>query len=319
MSLEHPDLDWKLRVLMASKTKEHITTIIKNWNEYCKANDLKESMIRGYSKFKKDELIDFILSSLADEEKQNILANIQESYIDELFKIAKDYIEGNAEREKLQTIKPLKNGLKLEFKGWQWENETVIELSKDNTMTYYNCSCRTGQMGGFCPHLFTGILTLINDEKFNLERFPFAIPAASLELIEALKINKKEFKDVDMESANIVLGDDYFISVDGNLVTLKWKGERAGKTTKDVTEEKKPVPVATWVARKVVDKILAPLRHHPSPREIFKDTYGIVKVILDDEKLVKKLLSKFEKLNDEEDTSLPTDEGALKEFLTQHL
>ncbi|MHA1357654.1 MAG: hypothetical protein ACTSRC_06060 [Candidatus Helarchaeota archaeon] len=319
MSVERPDLDWKLRVLMASKTKEHLTRIIKNWNDYCKANDQGENMLKGYSKYKKEELIDFIIGSIADEEKKKILDTIQDAYLEELFDSAKDYFVGNVEREKLQTVKMLEAGINLEFKGWQWENETMIELSSKGALKDYSCSCRIGRMGGFCPHLFTGIIILIKEGKIDLEQFPFPIPVSARQLIQSLMVDIKTYEDIDAESADIVLGDDYFISVKGDLVTMKWKGEHKGKSTKNINDEKRPISVEKWVAKKVVDKILAPLKHHSMPREIHKDNFGVIPIILADEKLVKKLVTKFKQKNDENDTELPTNKEDLEQFLTQYL
>jgi hypothetical protein len=322
MSFGNPSTGAKLKALLASKTKENILKIIKNYNQYCQENGRPEDRLRGYSKAPyntKEGLIEFLLERLADEEKAGILAKIEAPYLEELFHAAQEYIDGTVQREKLNTLTFTGNGIKLKFKGWQWENETEIELGPDKRLKSAFCSCRTGKIDGFCPHLATGFLALIKEHKIDLASFVFRIPNSSLQTIEDLKVDFNEFADVDKVNADIVLGDDYFISVRGNLVTLKWGGERAGKTTKDVTKEKKPLPVEQWVAKKVVDKILAPLRDHPSPRPIEKDTFGVVPIILENEKLTKKLLNKFKKKNEIEGTNLPSSEESLEKFLTRNL
>ncbi|MHA1650740.1 MAG: hypothetical protein ACTSYB_11145 [Candidatus Helarchaeota archaeon] len=322
MTLENPTTSFKLRVLLASKTREHLLQIIRDYNEYCKANDLKDKMLKGYSKKPyntKEGLIDFLLERLSDEEQEAILEKIEMKYIEDLFDVAAAYFLDQNEREKLETITFTENGVKLSFKGWQWENEVELELTDDGELKYYNCTCRTGRMEGFCPHLFTGLIVLIKENKLSLDKFIFMIPDSALKKIQKLKVDIKKFEDIDVKSADIVLGNDYFISVYGNLVTLKWGGERAGKTTKDVTKEKNPIPVELWVAKKVVDKILAPLRDHPQPREVYKDEYGIVPIILENEKLVSKLLKKFNQVNEREHTNLPSTKKELEKFLTQHL
>lgn len=322
MSLSNPTIDFKLKALLASKTKEHLLQIIKDYNEYCRVNNLNENMLKGYSKKPyntKEGLIEFLLERLSDEEKVGIFQKVEKSYLEDLFKTAKAYFRDGNQREKLETIESLKNGLHLKFKGWQWENEITLELSSDETLTNYECTCRTGRMEGLCPHLFTGILVLLKDGKFNQEAFPFKMPESVMKEIQNLKVDKKQFKDVDVEKADIVLGDDYLISVDGSLVTMKWGGSRAGKTTKDVTKEKKPISVELWVAKKVVEKIIAPLKDHIQPREVFKDNFGVVPIILENEKLVKKLTTKFDAKNKENDTDLPTTEEGLEKFLEKHL
>ncbi|NVM52860.1 MAG: hypothetical protein HWN66_04090 [Candidatus Helarchaeota archaeon] len=322
MSLEKPNINFKLKALLASKTKEDLLKIIKNYNEYCKANDLQENMLKGYSKKPyntKEGLIDFLNERLSDEEKEGIINKIEKSYLEDLFKLAEGYVKDKNDREKLETIDFLKNGLKLKFKGWQWENEIEIELAADGTLTNYTCTCRTGKMDGFCPHLFTGILILVKERKYNPDKFVFKFPESSLKLIQQLKVDIKKFESIDSQSADIVLGDDYFISVNGDLVTMKWGGDRAGKTTKDITKEKKPIAVELWVAKKVVDKILAPLRAHPQPREVFKDDFGVIPIILENENLVEKLLKKFIAKNEEADTNLPSTQEELEQFLTANI
>ncbi|MFX1297040.1 MAG: hypothetical protein ACFFD2_19585 [Promethearchaeota archaeon] len=322
MSLINPGINFKLKILLVSKTKDHLLKIIKDYNEYCRVNNLTENMLKGYSKKPyntKEGLVDFLLERLSDEEKEGILKKIEKSYLEELFDLAKKYIKDENDREKIESIKISKTGVDLKFKGWQWENETTIEISADGTLINYNCTCRIGQMEGFCPHIITGILTLIKQNKFNQETFIFKIPKTSLNAIHRLKVNFKDFEDLEKSNADIVLGNDYFISIDGNLVTLKWGGDRAGKTIKNIAAEKKPIPVEIWLAKKVVDKILAPLRDHTNPREILKDEFGVIPIILKNEKLVNKLLKKFVEKNETEHTNLPSTKEELKKFLTSHV
>lgn len=322
MSLKKPDNNFKLKFLMASRTREQLLQIIQNYNDYCKQEGLNERMLKGYSKKPyntKEGLIDFIIERLSDEEKVGILSNIEGSYIRDLFNLAEAYIENTNDREKLETVSVEKNTIKLKFKGWQWENEIEIEVSANGILEMYNCSCRIGQMDGFCPHLATGILFLMKENKFNPDKFLVHISQDTLNYIKKIKVEIKKYEDLEVKNADIVLGDDYLISVNGNLVTLQWGGSRPGKSTKDVTEESKSDPVDLWVAKKVVDKILAPLRDHPVPREIMKDNYRVVQKILENDKLTKKLIEKFKKINIEEGTHLPENEKELEQFLKQHL
>jgi len=321
MSLSNPTTNFKFKALLASKTREHILQIIKEYNDYCEANDMKDNMLKGYSKKPyntKEGLIDFLLEHLSEEEMDGIVNKIEQPYLQELFNEAEAYFKKENVREKLDSINLSDTELKLEFKGWQWESKTSLTLSKDGTLLSYDCSCKTGQMNGFCPHLFTGILSLIKQGKFNQTAFPFKIPETSLNQIAQLEVDLAEFEGLNKTSADIILGADYFISVNGNLVTLKWGGERPGKTVKDVTEEGKDT-IELWVAKKVVDKILAPLKGSPSPREIFKDKFGVIPIILENEKLVSKLLKKFQETNEREKSNLPTTKEELEQFLSSKI
>ncbi len=322
MTLSNPNINFKLKALLSSKTREHILEIITNYNDYCAANNLKENMLKGYSKKPyntKEGLIDFLLEHLAEEEMEGILKKVEQGYLEELFNEALAYIKKESEREKLEYIKFSENELKLKFKGWQWETETSLTFAKDRTLLSYDCSCKTGQMNGFCPHLFTGLLIVIKQRKLNHETFPFKLPDSSLNQIAQLQVDFGEFEDLDQTSADIVLGDDYFISINGNLVTLKWGGERPGKSTKDVIAEEKATSVEDWVSKKVVDKILAPLKGRPNPREIYRDKFGVIPLILENEKLVTKLLKKFQETNEQQNATLPTSKAELEQFFRSKL
>lgn len=174
-------------------------------------------------------------------------------------------------------------------------------------------------MNGLCPHLFTGLLIGLKQRKFKPETFPFKLPASSLNQIAQLQVDFGEFESLDQESADIVLGDDYFISVNGNEVTLKWGGDRPGTSTKDAVAEEGAPSVEYWLAKKVVEKIIAPLKGSPTPREIFRDKFGVIPLILQNEKLVARLLKKFGDANDELHANLPTSKEELEQYLKSKL
>ena len=231
MSLENPDINFKLKMLIASKTKEDLMKIIHNYNDYCKQNDLPERVLKGYSKKPyntKEGLIDFLIERLADEEKQGIMEKIEEPYLQDLFKVAQEYIGNQIEREKIETVKLMENSIHIDFKGWQWESKIDVELASDGAITYYNCTCKTGKIEGFCPHLAIAILILIKEKKINLDKFLFKIPRDSLKQIQEMKAEIKKLADVDIETADIILGDDYLISINGNIVKMKWGGDMQG-------------------------------------------------------------------------------------------
>ncbi|HUX99314.1 MAG TPA: hypothetical protein VMV49_07135 [Candidatus Deferrimicrobium sp.] len=322
MTLTNPDLNFKLKMLLASRTREHLLNIIKEYNDYCITNDLKDRVLKGFSKKPyntKEGLLDFLLERISDEEKQGIFNKIEDSYIQDLIKSAQEYLEKRAAREKIEIITMREDGIYIKFKGWQWETEIDIKLGPDKSLTSYHCSCSVGNMDGFCVHLMTGLLILLKEKKFNQTSFLFKIPESSLNTIQKLEIDTKEYEDLDEHSADIILGDDYFLSIKGNLVTMKWTGDYEGKKSVDISEEKNPISIEEWVAKKVVEKILAPLRDHPYPREINKDTFGVVSIILQDEKLVNKLLKKFLDVNESVNAELPTTKEDLESFLKAKL
>ncbi|MHA1264893.1 MAG: hypothetical protein ACTSRS_06615 [Candidatus Helarchaeota archaeon] len=378
MSLENPTIDFKLKVLLASRTKNELLQEIKEYNKKCDQIGEKERKLRGYTKppyNSKEGVIEFLLERLSEEEKQAILDKHEEEYIQDLINLAAEYFKGSNPRESLQKIEFKDNSLKIVFKGWQWENETDLTVREDGTLENYECTCRTGKIEGFCPHIFVGILFLKKKQKFNPKKFLFSIPPETFQSVEQFIEWEEEgeniTKQLTKENADIVLGDDYFIKVKGDVVRMRWGGERAGEATKDlakenqeiekynqniraenakITEENKRIEkrnreivegkrtgkkekkkrlkkekslISTekWVANKVIDKILATLKDkkHPRLREVYKDDYGVVPLILKTPDLKGKLLGKIIKINQELGTKFPNTEEELEKFLTQHL
>ncbi len=321
------DIDEKLKLLVGSKSRAYLTDIIKRYNDYCKENDLKEQKLKGYSKFKKGELLDFILSNLSEEEKEKIFLKKEDEYVKDLIESGLAIINGEDKVDKLIKVDSDGNTHRFLFKGFTWENKTYIELGKKKNLDEHGCDCRIADNGGYCKHLFAGLIRLSKDNLLDLSTLPVNVSEDNLKLIGTSSTKKKITFSPD---SDIILSPDYEISVNGTKVTMKWGGERAGISTKDIAKEAKPkkgtktsesdIDVELWVAKKVVDKILAPLKREGlPPRKIIKDEIKIIEKIMNEEKLVDKLLKAFNEKQALLNQELPSNKNKLETFLKADL
>lgn len=297
-------------LLLRSMTGTRIKEIIKEYNERCKREDRSADKMKGYSKYNKEELIDFIDSFLSEDEKTEYYNKLAPNFLKGLISSAIALLLEEDKREKIVNHERVSKGigLEIEVKGWQWENEASVRMEGGSTDR--SCTCRIGETDGFCVHQMTIYLILFSNKEISLVDFPFEIKE------EWLKPLVKHEKDVlrqlkTEEDADIVFSDNYRIFIDGDLVTLQWEGDYAGKKTKDISKEKDDPE--TWIAKKAVERLLKPLKYSDQPRSLVKDTYGIITKIMERPKLVVKILNKFQAVNPE----LPADEADLERFLKE--
>ncbi|NHI90898.1 MAG: hypothetical protein EAX96_00260 [Candidatus Lokiarchaeota archaeon] len=314
-------IDEKLKLLIGSRPRTYLTEVIKNFNDYCMANDLKERKLKGYSKKNKAELLEFILSNLSEEEKERIFLKKEDLFIKELILSGQEILQGIDQANKLSKYEKEGNQYIFLFKGFTWETKTGIEIGKNKDFKDFYCSCRIAESGGYCNHLFAALIKLNNEENLDLNTFPIKISRENIELITQ---TKKEQTMIFSDKSDIILSPDYEIKVKDKKVTMRWGGEHAGSSTKDLSKEKtknnEKIDFEYWIADKVVDKLLAPLKKGvKSPRTIIKDKIDIVSKIMKEEKLVKKLLSTFEKNQQLLERKLPTNEKELEDFLRKDI
>ncbi|MBD3230156.1 MAG: hypothetical protein GF329_18400 [Candidatus Lokiarchaeota archaeon] len=202
MSLKESELDLnaKFKIFLNSRTKAELKDIIRDYNDYCVKNDKKEYKIRGYSKYKKYELADFIIDSLPAEEKERIFKNIQQETLDKLFNDGLNLYLGKDKRENFENkeeIDGLEVGYKYKFKGFSWDGEIDILITDDNKIDDFRCTCRTGQAGGFCMHFFAGIIDLIKSDVLDPESLGvfFDLSDSQIE-----KLQEKKTKEIAKET-----------------------------------------------------------------------------------------------------------------------
>ena len=131
----------------------------------------KDYNIKGYSKFKKSDLVEFILDSLSEEEINSLIKKKENDIVSEGIASAIAKINGK-NRESITSIKvvnPDKHEIELKFKGFNWDIESYLMINDQNLNNpERDCDCRTGAEMGFCPHFWIGFIFALKKGFFNL-------------------------------------------------------------------------------------------------------------------------------------------------------
>ncbi|MHA1143626.1 MAG: hypothetical protein ACTSRW_02745 [Candidatus Helarchaeota archaeon] len=297
--------------LLKSMSGARLKQLIKDYNDECIREGRKEDKMKGYSKLKKDELVDFISSFLSEDEKEKLYEKLAPEFAKDLIQAAISLMLGEDKREKVIKTKKIEpKGYQIEIKGFQWDNEASIQVEDEAIES--ECTCRIGENEGICRHQIVLFLILHEKGEIKLDQFPFKVKESWLD-----KLKKDSQKILSQlrpeEDADIIFDDNYKIFINGDFVTLQWEGEYAGKTTKDIAQEKDDLE--TWIAKKVTDLILKPLKRRGRPRFFIRDGFDSISKIMDREKLVTKILKKFQAV----DADLPGDPGTLEQYLRSQL
>jgi hypothetical protein len=127
--------------------------------------------IKGYSKFKKSEMVDFILDSFAEEELKDFLEQREEDIISSEIDLAIKKINGE-DRESITDIKVVNDKnheIELQFKGFNWKSESYLSITPKNINDpERDCDCRVGSNMGFCNHFWVGFIYSLKKNYFKL-------------------------------------------------------------------------------------------------------------------------------------------------------
>ncbi len=164
--------------------------------QFLNVDDLKQICrdfeIKGYSKFKKSELIDFILDSLAEEEFKEFLQKKEIDIITDGINLALKKINGE-NRESVAEIKivnPEDHEIELLFKGFNWEVQSYLSITPKNIHNpERDCDCRIGSNMGFCSHFWVGFIYSLKQDWFKLKDWSLTIlPNNFEEKIKSIKL-----------------------------------------------------------------------------------------------------------------------------------
>jgi len=127
--------------------------------------------IKGFSKFKKSELIDFVLDSLAEEEQKDLLDQKEGDIISKEINTAIKKINGE-DRESITEIKVVNeknNEIELKFKGFNWDSSSYLSITSKNIHDpERDCDCRVGSNMGLCNHFWVGFIYSLKKNYFKL-------------------------------------------------------------------------------------------------------------------------------------------------------
>ncbi len=148
--------------------------------------------IKGFSKFKKSELVDFILDSLAEEEFKELLNQKEIDIISDGITLALKMINGE-DRESVAEIKivnPDNHEIELLFKGFNWEVQSYLSVTSKNIQNpERDCDCRIGSNMGFCSHFWIGFIYSLKQNWFKLKDWSLTVlPNDFEEKIKSIKL-----------------------------------------------------------------------------------------------------------------------------------
>jgi len=150
-------------------------TYLKYLLQSLNADDLKQICrdfgIKGFSKFKKSELIDFVLDSLAEEEQKDLLEQKEGDIISKEINSAFKKINGE-DRESITEIKVVNeknHEIELKFKGFNWKSSSYLSITSKNIHDpERDCDCRVGANMGLCNHFWVGFIYSLKKNYFKL-------------------------------------------------------------------------------------------------------------------------------------------------------
>lgn len=162
--------------------------------------------IKGFSKLKKIELIDFVLDSLAEEEYKELLKQKELDIISSEIDLALKKIRGE-DRETIEDIKIInekEHEIELTFKGFNWETKSYLSITPKNINNpERDCDCRIGSNMGFCNHFWVGFIISLKEGYFKLSDWKLTVlPSDFKSTIETIQISLSPSKDID-QSINI--------------------------------------------------------------------------------------------------------------------
>ncbi len=190
-----------LKYLLLSLNKDELKEICRSFN------------IKGFSKFGKEDLTNFLIDSLAEEEVAELLKEREMDIISREIDRAFNIIRGD-ERESVQNIKiinPKEHEIEIKFKGFRWTNELYLSIKDTNIFDPERiCECRIGSAGGFCPHFWVGFIVSLKKGFFDLKIWTTTkIPKDFKEQLKNIQISTIS-KDKSIEQLRIfdVTSDD---------------------------------------------------------------------------------------------------------------
>ncbi len=209
--------------------------------QYPNVNDLKQICrdfnIKGFSKLKKSDLIEFVLDSLAEEELNDLIEQKELEIITEGIELALNKISGNDQEliSNLKIVNDKEHEVEINFKGMNWDVISYLSITEENIDDpERDCDCRIGSALGLCSHFWVGFIFSLKRGWFDLKNWNLTkLPKDFQKKIDAIKILEneeaqggKEFRLIDESSEDSILGNfiDKSITIyDGTVEELERK------------------------------------------------------------------------------------------------
>ena len=172
-------------------------TYLKHLLQFLNVDGLKQVCrdfeIKGFSKFKKSELLDFILDSIAEEELEDLIKEKELEIISDGINLALKKINGE-DRETITDINivnPKNHEVEIKFKGFNWETSSYLSITPKNINDpERDCDCRIGSNLGFCSHFWVGFILSLKEGYFKLSDWTLTkLPDNFEENLKPIKIS----------------------------------------------------------------------------------------------------------------------------------
>ncbi|MFX0101544.1 MAG: hypothetical protein ACFFCS_18355 [Candidatus Hodarchaeota archaeon] len=127
--------------------------------QYC-----KDTGLRGYSKFNKAGLVDFIATSKSEEELKEFIETTGKKKLESTLKDADRLLNrAPVSGETLTSLNTSGSKVTASFKGMNWNTEFSANVNKIGEPSFeFSCDCRISDSGGLCVHYWTVVLNLIS-------------------------------------------------------------------------------------------------------------------------------------------------------------
>ncbi|MFX1339596.1 MAG: Rho termination factor N-terminal domain-containing protein [Promethearchaeota archaeon] len=202
----------------------------------------KDFQLVGYSKFKKAEIIEFILDSLSEEEMKELLKEKEIEIVSKEIDLAIKKINGQ-DRESIDSIRivnPDNHEIETKFKGFNWEITSFLSITKNNIDNpERDCDCRIGSNMGFCNHFWVGFIFSLKEGYFTLKDWNLtALPKDFEERIDSIVLrgqlpSEEEGEKTDaMRLVDKSSEDFQFMELVNNSITV-YEGEIANLEKKE--------------------------------------------------------------------------------------
>jgi len=173
--------------------RTYLTYLLQYFNVDNLKQICREFGIKGFSKLKKADLIDFILDSLAEEEMAELLNQRELEIVSDGIKVALKKINGEDPRESISRIKIVnseEHEIEILFKGMSWEITSFLSITDENIGNpERDCDCRIGSNMGFCNHFWVGFIYSLKQNWFKLKDWTLTqLPEDFNEKIKSIKI-----------------------------------------------------------------------------------------------------------------------------------
>ncbi|MFX1493057.1 MAG: Rho termination factor N-terminal domain-containing protein [Promethearchaeota archaeon] len=134
--------------------------------------------IKGFSKWKKLELIENILSLSSEEEQKELIKEKELEIITNSLDLAIKKIKG-IEREKISAIRIVNDEdhlVEIDFEGFNWKSSSYLAINPENIDNpERDCDCRIGANMGFCGHFWVGFILSLKRSYFQLKDWTLTI------------------------------------------------------------------------------------------------------------------------------------------------